>query len=62
MPQWSDRLDSRYFENLGRVVVSAASLDVMLATVVCGVSEQYDEGTDLWEIASTPGRPLREAR
>lgn len=50
-------LEREFYEGVGRVVVAAAGLDFVLATMVTLMSPSRD---DLWTVASAPGRAVRE--
>lgn len=50
-------LEPAFYEGVGRVVVAAAALDFMLATMVRLLAPSPD---DLWSIASAPGRAIRD--
>jgi hypothetical protein len=50
-------LQPEFYEGVGRVVVAAAGLDFMLATMVRLMSPS---GEDLWAIASRPGFALKQ--
>jgi len=47
--------DREYYEGVGRVVMVAAFWELALASVVAAA----DPDSDIWTVASQPGRPLK---
>ena len=50
--------DREYYEGVGRVVMVAAFWELALASVVAAA----DPDSDIWTVASQPGRPLKDLR